>query len=315
MTSRKPTLWILFGVITGINVIVYLNREYFTLRPLKTKNELYGTCYDNCRNKWNAFSNDYSETELVQSRYLLDSLSFPAGAGTKEQIKWIGTFLYSRFKNQGGTPSSQLSSASPYQQFRLLEKNDSNKLWCGNYAFMFTWFCRSYGITSRIIEIQKTGDHHVINECYLPEERQWVLADVTNNLLLPSQKNGALLNTVSFRELIATDSLFNAYTLVNDTICNSTFKSNSFTGKNYYSPALPLYYYKRINSEKTYITKEKIKRYLLPVSWYYQYDPAAGTCFQLPYLLKLLFIICWLVVFTLLLKKLIHLISKEKIRH
>lgn len=312
MTSRKPILWILFGLLTGINVIAYLNREYFSFRPLKAKDDLYGVCNNNCRNKWDAFSNDYSETELIQSKYLLDSLSFPSDAGAKEQVKWIGAFLYTRFKNRSGTPSSQLSSASPYMQFQLLEKSDTNKLWCGNYAFMFSWFCRSYGITSRVIEIQRAGDHHVVNECYLPLEQQWVLADVTNNLLLPTSQNGTFLNTISFRELLTTDSLFNAYTLINDTIGISAFSTSSFTGVNYYSLSFPLYYYNQINSEKVYATKEKIKRYLLPVSWYDLYDPSTGTYLQFPYLLKLLLILAWLVILNLLFKSHMRLTRKEK---
>lgn len=311
MTARKPMLWIFFGVLTGINIIIYFNREYFSFRPLQTSAGLYSTCNKYCGDKWDAFSDDYSATELAESKYLLDSLSFPAGKETKEQIKWIGAFLYNRFKKQTGTPSLRLSSASPYMQFRLLEKNDTNKLWCGNYAFMFSWFCRSYGITSRIIEIQRAGDHHVVNECYLPAEQQWVLADVTNNLLLPSSREGKLLNTVSFRELINTDSSFNAYTAGNDTTGIAAFNSASFTGEKYYSSSYPLYYYSRVNSDKIYMPKEKIKRYLLPVSWYEVYDPSASTYFQLPYLLKLLFLITWLVVSVLLFKKPIRLLQKK----
>lgn len=292
---RSVLLWTAL-VLTIANIVIYINRNAFSYEPFSNEGDLYEPHSLN-NFKWKQVIDDYPAVELAQAKQVLNQTLSLAGKGAEEKIKLIGNFIRSRFKNQEGTPSTSLSALSPFQQFNLLSKDSTEKLWCGNYAAMFAWFCWSEGITTRIIEIMQPGDHHTVNECYLSEKKKWVMIDLTHNLLIVEDKRGEPLHTLAFIRQFKDSGDLLSYQSVQDTVAHSLFYTRDFTGKKYFTGASPLYYYQRVNLEKIYATGNKIKRYFLPRSWYRIYPPyghySDGTK---RFYVKLGFIYAWIIV-------------------
>jgi hypothetical protein len=171
---------------------------------------------------------------------------------------------------------------------------------------MFAFFCWSEGIASRVIEIMNPGDHHVLNECYLPETREWAVTDVTsNNLLIRKSDARGYANVLDLRNspgqiilsLQATDSSVESHPF------GATFYKKYFGDKN------PVYYYYRTNISEVYRPNEKIKRYFLPVAWYEEITQ--GPQDNWGFYFKQFFILLWLITAILLIGQLVS--SKFKL--
>ncbi|HEX7847146.1 MAG TPA: transglutaminase domain-containing protein [Chitinophagaceae bacterium] len=294
--KKRKFLLAAFVIFTAANIFIYIKRDHFAYRLYPSYSSLYSPCQKDCKERWRQFAKDYPAGELEATIKMTDSLLSLHNRSSLEKILLIGNFLRSRFHLQEGSPSALLSSASPFGQFKLLSTNKDEKLWCGNYANMMAWFCRSQGISTRIVEIIKPGDHHVINECYLPEKGKWMMVDLTHNLLGVENEKQEPLHVIGLLEKKSIASPFLAYRSVDDSITRYSFTAQQFPGSNYFQKEFSLYYYKRINLEKVYSTSEKIKRYVLPQSWYSIYEPAGGTGNNLLYFIKLFFICSWLII-------------------
>lgn len=300
---RKFLLFIVLLSVT--NFVVFLFRDHFHYQPYAGYSQLYGACNEECEKKWKQFADDYALNDLSEAKKISDSVA-KGKTHTLNKAIAIGSFLYNRFSLQSGRPSDELLKASPIDQYKMLSASRSEKLWCGNFAQMFAFFCWSQNIVARNIEIMYPGDRHVLNECYIPEMGGWIMVDVTNNLLLIRNSEGKFLNLVQFRDALKKNSPL------------SFLKSDSVSGKEMtavpkemvpvqYLAEHPFYYYHRVDNQKTYSFKEKIKRYLLPVSWYDIFDDNKNHS-NLAFYLKGILIFLWVV------SVIIFLISRSKFR-
>lgn len=282
--SRKFPL-IVFGLLTLINVAVFLRRDSADDQPRRTEAQLYqapGT-------EWNRYFNDFTGAGQQQAIRFTDSLLRGSDSSRLNQIRLIGSYLYRQFAPQLGKPLFQENYKDPWEMFRYYQADSSRKLWCGHLSMLFTYFCLSQGIETRMIELMKNGDHHVVNECYLPATGKWVLVDLTYDQLFVSQDD-QLLGLTAFRRMQGRGDVLLHVQSAGDS--NRSISMDTGYIKNYYGAAVPVYYYLTVNPAVVYSTTAKIKRYLWSDPWYYILSerPAAS----LPFYLRQGLLLAWL---------------------
>jgi hypothetical protein len=299
MRSPKNHIAVLI-ILSIINVIIFFYRDKFTYHKYAT----YASLYSSDTLKWKKFINDYPEQELHEAKGIVDRLHI-SNQPTSIKVQEIGKFLYNAFQKQLGKSSTQLVSASPLTQYKILRSSDSIQLWCGNFAEMFTFFCWSEGIASRVIEIMNPGDHHVLNECYLPESQQWAITDLTNNHLLIEKSNKiGYPNLISLHD--SSDQILSSLQANDSSIVLQPFNPTFYN--KYFRPKNPIYYYYRTNNSEVYRLSEKIKRYFLPDTWYEEITPRQPDNWA--FYAKQFFILLWLISGILLIWRLVSPKSK-----
>jgi hypothetical protein len=258
--KRYPLFFFLFFTI--LNIAVWLWKGYFEYKPFTSERALYVAPAAGA--PWQQFLTDFPSSDQQAARHFLDSLLKGKDTSRLAQINFIGGFLYHQFGNRLGNPDLNDQLHSPWEMYNYFKADSSRKLWCGHLALVFNYFCLARGIDSRMIELFKPGDHHVVNECFIPAYNKWVLVDITYNQLQVSADTMAPLNLAEFRRLAGKEISLRVQQA--DSI--RTLRPDSGYYKNYYSIPCPANYYITVSREKVYKTSEKLKRYLLPVSWY-----------------------------------------------
>ncbi len=284
-------LWILFLLLTVINALLFVFKDRLQYLKYSTYNELYAPCNESCKEKWGAFMRPYNQASLNEARRLLQPLGLDT-ASSLSKIIGIGHHLYTKFNAQAGYPKGALHYAAPLDCYKILSADTAQKVWCGTYAVMFSFFCWSQNIVCRNIEIFKPGDHHMLNECWVPEINRWVMVDVTNNIVR-AEKSGQPLNTQDFVKAIGQPgsiALLSAGTMERKSL--SAFEQSGGVNA-YYNAAYPFYYYHLTQPSEVYKPVEKLKRYFLPYYWYeiFSLEPKNNAFFWA----KLFFAALWLI--------------------
>ncbi len=275
----------LLGLLTVINAGFFLRKDFFEYKPYAEESVLYAPASGN----WNRYFTDFPLEGRAQAKGFIDSILKGSDTATLAQIKQIGSFLYNQFGKQLGKPVLNDQLQDPWDIYRFFSADSSRKLWCGHLSMMFNYFCLARGIETRMIEIMKPGDHHVVNECYVPAIQQWVLVDITYNQLLVSEENGMPIGLTAFRRLQGRPVNLQVQA-ANDS--GRDLRPDTGYVRNYYSGNDPAYYYCTINPKVVYRTTEKIRRYFLPGSWYriLATEPASNF----PFYLKQALALAWL---------------------
>ncbi len=282
--ALKISLFIV-GLLSVINAGIFLRKEHFEYRPYASEQELYSAP----SGEWRSYLTDFSQADQQAATRFLDSLLKGTESTPLSQIQTIGSFLVRQFGSRLGTPLLNNQLRSPWEMYNYFTADSSRKLWCGHLAMMFNYFCLARGIDARMIEIMKPGDHHVMNECYVPALQKWVLVDITYNQLLVMAGPNSPMSLVDFRRVQgkSTTLLVQA---ANDS--DRLIRPDSGYIKNYYKSQFPAYYYVTINPLQVYKTTEKVKRYIWPVSWYRIL--AAGQPSNFLFFLKQGLLVSWL---------------------
>lgn len=291
MPHRLITISLL--VFTLLNLVLFLFRDSFKYEPYSDYQSLYGSKQENLK-KWEKFIYDYPAEELKEAKQITDRI-IKNPTNSYSTIQDIASFIYNRFKHQMGRPSNALSLSSPLIQYKKLCASPAEKLWCGNYAQIFSFFCWSQGIVSRSVEIMKPNDHHVLNECFLPEISQWVMVDITNNLLLIQNKQGKLLDLIAFKDSLKKSAPLYVYEASEASVNTKSLNQGASAISTYYKDDYPLFYYHRIDNNKVYSAAGKVKRYLFPVSWYNILDNKGQN--NVLFFIKQTVILLWIVLF------------------
>lgn len=280
-------LILLFVLLTVINAAFFLCRELTDYQPHRTETSLYKAP----STEWNRYFTDFPVEGQQAAIRFTDSLLQGRDTSRLNQIQVIGAFLYYQFAPQLGRPSFQENYKDPWEMFQYYRADTSRKLWCGHLSMFFTYFCLARGIETRLIELNKPGDHHVVNECFLPGPGKWVLVDLTYDQLLV-KKNDLLLGLTAFRKLQGrSDVLLNVRTANDST---RTIRMDTGYIRNYYADTVRVFYYVTVNPEKVYSITAKAKRYLWPDPWYYELRQQPGN--QLFFYLRQAVLLTWLLV-------------------
>lgn len=265
---KKLLLFFLF--VTAVNAGLFIFRDPLQYVRYSTYEELYAPCDEACNQKWGEFLHAYSGASLAEARRLLQPLrSDPASTLTR--IEAIGHHLYTKFNGQAGYPQGIIHTAAPLDLYKILSADTAQKVWCGTYAMLFAFFCWSQNVVCRVVEIYRPGDHHMLNECWVPETKQWMLVDLTANVA-GAEADGQLLNTQNFVKALAKPSGLYIISAGNGQRrpCSAEQKA---VLESYYRPAYPFVYYHLTQPGLLYRPLEKIKRYFLPHYWYEIFSP------------------------------------------
>jgi len=257
---RSP--FIIFGLLTVINAGMFLRRTHFDYKPVVSEAQLYTAP----GKEWTHFFTDFPVDAQQQAIRFTDSLLQGTDTSRQAQIIRIGSFLYRQFAPQLGKPSRQENYKDPWEMFQYYRADSTRQLWCGHLSILFNFFCLSQGIGSRMIELMKEGDHHVVNECYLPGRGKWVLVDLTYDQLLVREKD-QLLGLTEFRRMQGrSDRVLQVHTSGDS---DRLVRMDTGYIRNYYAKDITTFYYKSVNPDVVYSTTSKVKRYLWPDSSYY----------------------------------------------
>jgi len=198
-----------------------------------------------------------------------------------ERMVKIGTWIISKFREcKVGKPTDSLSELPMLEQLKAITERKS-PIWCGNYANMFLFFCKASSIETRIIEIINPGNHHVVNECFIPELQKWVIVDLTNNIIYCKNEKADFLNTLDLVRSSRKKEKVILYHSANDTIVSKSEEPQFMAWNNYLINKPDIFYYYKINMKEVYSSKNKIKRYLLPISFFeiYSENPVSNFWF------------------------------------
>lgn len=295
-----------FVLLTVVNGLIFVFRDRFGYQSYSSYSSLYGTCNAACERKWHQFVNDYSEIELQQAKRITDSI-VSRDTSTIDKVTSIAKFLYNRFYRQIGTPSFELSVSTPLNQYKQLSTSKNEKLWCGNFAVMTTFFCWSQGIVTRNIEIIHPGNHHLLNESYIPETKSWMVTDPTNNIFSVKDKSGNYLNFVALRDSLKRRSQLSAMRSTNDSMTMNNLNIEDPKVPVQYTGDDPCYFYYEIDGRKIYKPSNKIGRYILPNTWYEIYDSKEKHN-NISFYLKEVFLALWIIA------SFVFLISRAKFK-
>lgn len=266
--KKYKQLIIALFLLTVFNILIYVNRDNFQYKPYSTYNQLYTNCIDTkCLNKWKASQVQFSKTDLSGAF----SISKQRGGikendNTHTKLQKIFLLLYVQFYDQLSRPTPEFSSKSALEKYFALQ-NNHEQLWCGNFGEMFLLFCTANNITCRYIEIFKPSDHHVVNECFVPETNRWILIDLTTNVF-GINKNEQSFGLMDIQQKMVPQNFQIGYSDSNSRIQYDASGKRLTALKSYINSADQFYYYYNIDLKKVYTTTDKIKRYFLPSSWY-----------------------------------------------
>ncbi|GEM_PF-2843645 len=266
-----------------INLVIALNRNrgFAYVNALTTDDLNPAECNKECIEKWTKPNKKFLPAELENGRFILKKERvLDAAFSDEDKIMRIAGYLYSKFHRQAGQPSAKLNSLQPLQQLQLLSEDTTEKLWCGNFQAMIGFLCTAAGLPNRYVEITSfaeapSGGTHEVNEVYLEKNKKWVMTDATRNMLLI--KNGDTpvsaseyfqynLQAGNTRLRVLKTASNNSF--IFDTLMTETKPGDSFFNKNFF-----LRYYYMTDLQQVYSPLQKLKRYLLPESWYAVYDP------------------------------------------
>ncbi|HVT84134.1 MAG TPA: hypothetical protein VHD35_02985 [Chitinophagaceae bacterium] len=234
---------------------------------------------------WKECRTQYSEEEKEAGKKLSAT-----EAGIKENdpvltktIKLGQWIIHSLWQCKTGRPSDSVDRLRP---MAILETAKARKtpVWCGTYGALFLFFCTCQNITCRYIESIGKTDSHVINECYIPELRKWIMVDLTHKIITATDNKGNYLNTVDIKNIYNNNLSKNVNVLyVKDSADASWAPADSIKTewKFYLGGESVLRYYHLIYLTMAYKSAEKAKRYFLPTSWYevYSEEPESNAWF------------------------------------
>lgn len=261
MPGTSKRAFLLIGLLTVINAGLLLFNEKFDYKPYADESRLYAPpSSDQFR-----FFTDFPREGRQRAIQFIDSLLRGGDTARLTEIQKVATFLYHQFATQLGKPDAGNPYHDPWEMYRYYSGDSTRKLWCGHLAILFNYFCLARGIETRMIEIMKPGDHHVVNECYLPGSRKWVLVDITYNQLLVSASEGERCSLAGFRKLQGLQRMVKVQAADDS---SRIMRMDTGYIRNYYSQDIPAYYYKTVNPAVVYSNPAKFRRYILPESWY-----------------------------------------------
>jgi hypothetical protein len=273
--------------ITGIIcLLLYALSAYFFITREKTGNytrmvsyeELYAPSFNTTATlkKWQHID-QFPEEEIKKGKELTRLY-----AGIREndpsltKMLKIGSWLQRSYRQcKRGEPTEKFSALSLTDQYTAASRAES-PVWCGTFGIHFLFFCSINGITSRAIEKKGGGDHHVMNESFIPELGQWVFSDLLFNTLYCRNEQGRILNLVdSSAVTIYGQQPVDSFSLVT--------RQSQEHWQRYLNKESLLNFYYRSDLQKIYAPREKLTRYAFPVAWYetFTLTPISNTQFYL----------------------------------
>lgn len=149
---------------------------------------------------WEDFDQN-NQKDIKSVRKILDEeAKIDPDSDTITKIEQLALFLLNQLDDKRGTPSKEVYSVSPFQQYQMA-KNGESKVWCRQFMNIYAFFANASGITTRRIEVVDRIDGvlltgHSFAESYIKEIEQWVFVDLTSKKIFLTNSNGNFFNTL-----------------------------------------------------------------------------------------------------------------------
>jgi hypothetical protein len=291
--ERSSTIILIFILLTVCNILIFIFRNTFHYQPYRSYNELYLNCKD-CPQKW---GQDYAAPTKKKEVYVATQISnsfIPDTASDFEKGVLIVDHIFSNLGHLSGRPSNDFLELSAMDQYLFSIKGGKDELWCGIYTGIASLFAASQGLTYRNIEIKIGNQSHMVWEVYLKNLKKWFLSDPTFGLLAVTDEYHNLLDLQTFKQKVAGRDKVFALKKVQDKYQYIPINKEEPYIQQYYPlyKSLDFYYY-HTSLQKAYSSSEKLKRYVLPVTWYEIYS--GQDKLNLFFCIKITFLFFWLV--------------------
>lgn len=267
--------WLITG---SASLFFFLKRNDFgSYTHWSTYNDLYPANVPGAKElaKWEECRTQYSEEEKEAGKKLSSTEAKiknddPVLTKVTKLGQWI---IHCLWECKVGRPSDSVDRLRPMGILEAAEAQKTN-VWCGTYGALFLFFCSCQNITCRYIESIGKTDSHVINECYIPELRKWIMVDLSHKVMTATDNKGNYLNTADIKNIYDNNLSKNVnvfYVKDSAEALSSPADSVKTEWKFYLGGESVLRYYHLIYLPMVYKNVEKAKRYFLPKAWYEVY--------------------------------------------
>lgn len=236
-------------------------------------------------NSWQPQHTQYLRNEIAEAELISENdMGILQTDSSISKIKKIGFYLLRKLYHIHENPKDEVFAMTPLQQFKTISAGKSG-LYCTQYSAMFTFFCRANGLITRQIESVGVNDRHIVNETFLPETKEWVFTDLTNNIV--TTKSGVKnLNLLEVYNSLTNASKTKEFQVLqfHDSILEFTSFENVSKILNFdYDSLCKFHFYYEMNFDWVYSNSERRKRFFLNEIWYVSYsnNPTQETWFYL----------------------------------
>jgi hypothetical protein len=150
--------------------------------------------------------NSFFEDDVIKVRKILkEEVNIQYNDSTKAKIEKLAVFLLNKLDDKRGIPLGKMDLFSPFTQYNYALSGKS-RIWCSNFASIFSFFANNAGIPTRIISVSGRLDGvnisgHVFAESFIKEKEKWAFVDLTSKKLLLVNSRGDFLNTLDIFHL------------------------------------------------------------------------------------------------------------------
>ncbi|MBI4816974.1 MAG: hypothetical protein HY791_11990 [Deltaproteobacteria bacterium] len=131
---------------------------------------------------------------------------------THDRARALALAIMNGVGAKNGVPSDELSRETPFEQYRRAIAGQE-RLWCDNYAKIYSRAAASFGIASRIVRLRGkerpgsgvpvvTADGHATNEYFDEQLNRWVWIDLTLVILGARTERGVPLHVATLQQLM-----------------------------------------------------------------------------------------------------------------
>lgn len=186
---------------------------------------------------WMKGSERFSKDELQYAVSLLKANTRVFEASTDSaRLMEIARYVQ---KLPCNTQAPTWAGTSPMLQIKLAQQHKVNLL-CGNYCVIFFYLCSAIHMPNRGVTYLGHGESwhygaHYLNEIYLREKQQWVIADGMSNIYMPHDSI-RYYNLADVKKMAATNGFGYKYAhrFVNDTLQECLYDTINYW-HNYYN--------------------------------------------------------------------------------
>lgn len=232
-------------------------------------------------NDWEPAYPNTTEMDFAKAKKLLaDSVMLRNQDSTTTKVLKIATYILRKLHNRVGIPIDSMDKINPLEQIKFAESNKS-KVWCGNFAAIFSFLAANADIKTRAIDLGSNYDsninpspRHSFNEVFIPEIKKWVFVDLTSNSIFIKSPSGELMNTIEFYTMhMQKSNQLKVVTCINDSIKEIDYSESEPFYRDYFSSnTYFIYYFKNQFFENTYSLNSKLMRYLFKCPTYTVYS-------------------------------------------
>jgi hypothetical protein len=171
---------------------------------------------------------DFQNTKAIEN-LLFANDQINRTDSTHKKIKDIVKFLKVNLSDSYGIPSDKMEYAEPVVKY-YLAASGKDSVWCTSITDIYLDMATVAGISTRKVGFARRFDGfnvggHAFAESFLPETNEWVIVDLSTNMILAHNAQGKYLSVAELYQRAKYQNTENLSTFVftNDTIIDTVF--------------------------------------------------------------------------------------------